>query len=145
MANSIFFFFAIVIVSLPLKYIFIVIGLRIFLLIIHSHQRMESQEEREGTEVSGASEKPIMRMVYYYYINYREFANVVKYKLHRMRQKLEEEDSKAVRTGCAGCMCVISVQREGAYWDPRPPLLPGETVICWHIVFVVDLCTYVVQ
>ncbi len=59
---------------------------------------MESQEERVGTDVSsgGASEKPNMRMVHYYYINYREFANVVKYKLHRMRHKLEEESSKAV-------------------------------------------------
>lgn len=65
---------------------------------------MESQEDKGGgNEVSGGSgnsEKPTMRMVYYYYINYREFANVVKYKLHRMRQKLEEEDSKAV------CECV---------------------------------------
>lgn len=61
---------------------------------------MESQEERGGSEVSsssgGAPERPNMRMVHYYYINYQEFANVVKYKLHRMRHKLEEENSKAV-------------------------------------------------
>jgi len=62
---------------------------------------MESQEEREGMERSTGtsttgSEKPNMRMVYYYYINYREFANVVKYKLHRMRHKLEEDNSKVV-------------------------------------------------
>ena len=66
-----------------------------------SQQRMESQEERTGVERSTGtttgSEKPNMRMVYYYYINYREFANVVKYKLHRMRHKLEEDNSKVVR------------------------------------------------
>lgn len=54
---------------------------------------MESQEEKGVAE---AMEKPSMRMVQYYYINYKQFVNVVKCKLHQMRMKLEDEDNRAV-------------------------------------------------
>ena len=33
-----------------------------------------------------------IKMMHYYYINYKEFVNVVKYKLDQMRKKLESED-----------------------------------------------------
>lgn len=36
--------------------------------------------------------KPNPRLVHYYYINYKEFVNVVKCKLHMMRKKLESDD-----------------------------------------------------
>ena len=40
-----------------------------------------------------ASARP--RMVHYYYINYKQFVNVVKYKLDMMRKKLESDDKMA--------------------------------------------------
>lgn len=35
-----------------------------------------------------------LRMVYYYYINYKQFVNVVKYKLDKMRKAIEAEEKK---------------------------------------------------
>ena len=54
---------------------------------------MECQDESGGAEVM---EKHNMRMVQYYYINYKQFVNVVKCKLHQMRMKLEDDDSRTV-------------------------------------------------
>lgn len=68
---------------------------------------MESQEEKGGAE---ASEKQNPRMVHYYYINYKQFANVVKYKLHQMRMKLEAEDSRAVNVW-RFCFCGVFVYK----------------------------------
>lgn len=36
------------------------------------------------------------KMVHYYYINYRQFVNVIKYKLDQIRKRLES-DGKMVR------------------------------------------------
>lgn len=50
---------------------------------------MESEE--------GAAEKEKhLKMVHYYYINYKQFVNVVKYKLDQMRKKIEAEERKVL-------------------------------------------------
>jgi len=60
---------------------------------------MESTEGGGGQEGGGGAgggtegEKHL-RMVYYYYINYKQFVNVVKYKLDRMRKAIEAEEKK---------------------------------------------------
>ena len=47
-------------------------------------------------EVPPESEENVRpRMVHYYYINYKQFVNVVKYKLDMMRKKLESDDKMA--------------------------------------------------
>lgn len=40
------------------------------------------------------TEKTHMRLVTYWYINYKQFVNVVKYKLDQMRKKIESEQKK---------------------------------------------------
>ena len=52
-----------------------------------------------------------LRMVYYYYINYKQFVNVVKYKLDKMRKAIEAEEKKVCVGGREGvrrkvCVCV---------------------------------------
>ena len=44
--------------------------------------------------------KQRIRMVHYYYINYKAFVNAVKYKLDQMREKIENEARKVVF-----CLC----------------------------------------
>ena len=39
-------------------------------------------------------EREKIKMVHYYYINYKQFVNVVKYKLDQMRKKIEAEERK---------------------------------------------------
>ncbi len=51
--------------------------------------------EVPDTEIEGgATPKP--KMIHYYYINYKLFVNVVKYKLDMMRKKVESEDRMVV-------------------------------------------------
>ena len=52
-----------------------------------SLQKMESEE-------GGAEGQKHLRMTHYYYINYKQFVNVVKYRLYHMRRKLEMEEKK---------------------------------------------------
>ena len=37
-----------------------------------------------------------LRMVHYYYINYKQFVNVVKYRLDKMRKTLEADEKKVI-------------------------------------------------
>ena len=46
--------------------------------------------------------KQRIRMVHYYYINYKAFVNAVKYKLDQMREKIENEARKVVF-----CLCKL--------------------------------------
>lgn len=39
-----------------------------------------------------------LRMVHYYYINYKQFVNVVKYRLDQMRRKLEMDEKKVMKS-----------------------------------------------
>lgn len=56
--------------------------------LIKSLQKMESEEgQAEGQKH--------LRMTHYYYINYKQFVNVVKYRLDHMRRKLEMEEKKS--------------------------------------------------
>ena len=58
---------------------------------LHSLQKMESEEgnfQQDGQKH--------LRMIHYYFINYKQFVNVVKYRLDHMRRKLEMEE-KTVR------------------------------------------------
>lgn len=48
-----------------------------------SMQKMEAEESGEGSKH--------LKMAQYYYINYKEFVNVVKYKLDMMRKKTQSE------------------------------------------------------
>ena len=49
---------------------------------------MENEEKlTEGPEKH-------MKMVHYYYINYKQFVNVVKFKLDQMRKKIESNEKK---------------------------------------------------
>lgn len=67
-------------------------------------QKMEgaSREKADKTGKEGAgqvgagpdTEKTHMRLVSYWYINYKQFVNVVKYKLDQMRKKIESEQKK---------------------------------------------------
>ena len=47
--------------------------------------------ENEESESDGQKH---LRMIHYYYINYKQFVNVVKYRLDHMRRKLEMEEKK---------------------------------------------------
>ena len=47
--------------------------------------------ESEESNVEGQKH---LRMVHYYYINYKQFVNVVKYRLDQMRRKLEMDEKK---------------------------------------------------
>ena len=49
--------------------------------------------ENEDGETRSDGQK-IMRMTHYYFINYKQFVNVVKYRLDHMRRKLEMEETK---------------------------------------------------
>ena len=49
--------------------------------------------ESEEGGVHGDGQKH-MRMIHYYFINYKQFVNVVKYRLDHMRRKLEMEEKK---------------------------------------------------
>lgn len=49
-----------------------------------SVQRMESKELDNGEKRS--------YLCHYYYINYKVFVNVVKYKLDRMRERIQAEE-----------------------------------------------------
>ena len=55
-----------------------------------SMQKMETEEGGSSGEHSKH-----LKMIHYYYINYKEFVNVVKYKLDMMRKKIQSE-GKAV-------------------------------------------------
>ncbi len=46
----------------------------------------------EGSVPDTSSRKPTPKMNHYYYINYKQFVNVVKYKLDQMRKSLESRD-----------------------------------------------------
>ena len=59
-------------------------GRHIAYLFVSRLQKMEVPPDSE----EGAKPK----MVHYYYINYQQFVNVVKYKLDQMRKKLESAD-----------------------------------------------------
>lgn len=56
-----------------------------------------------------------LRMVYYYYINYKQFVNVVKYKLDKMRKAIEAEEKKVCVGGREG-VAVSGWERYGGYW-----------------------------
>ncbi len=59
-------------------------------LINHSIQRIESIVS--STSTTGDKKNITMQ---YYYINYKVFVNVVKYKLHRIREKIQTEERKS--------------------------------------------------
>ena len=48
--------------------------------------------ENEEGETRRADGQKLMRMTHYYFINYKQFVNVVKYRLDHMRRKLEMEE-----------------------------------------------------
>jgi hypothetical protein len=50
----------------------------------YSMQKMETERE------DGEPNKHL-KMIHYYYINYKEFVNVVKYRLDMMRKKIQSE------------------------------------------------------
>ena len=52
-----------------------------------SMQKMESEEGEGGNEGQ-------KHLTHYYFINYKQFVNVVKYRLDHMRRKLEMEEKK---------------------------------------------------
>lgn len=58
---------------------------------INSIQRIESFE----SATSGDNTKKSIT-VQYYYINYKVFVNVVKYKLHRIREKIRSDERKVM-------------------------------------------------
>ena len=53
---------------------------------------MEVQAPEEGVAPDTSGRKPAPKMMHYYYINYKQFVNVVKYKLYQMRKNLESKD-----------------------------------------------------
>lgn len=53
---------------------------------VTSIQKMEQHETEKGEKKS--------HLCYYYYINYKLFVNVVKYKLDQMRKKIEGEERR---------------------------------------------------
>ena len=58
--------------------------------------------ENEEGETRADGQK-LMRMTHYYFINYKQFVNVVKYRLDHMRRKLEMEEKNVsdLHTGYA--------------------------------------------
>ncbi|CAI8025266.1 General transcription factor IIE subunit 1 [Geodia barretti] len=58
--------------------------------LIRSLQKMENEEGE--TRADG---QKLMRMTHYYFINYKQFVNVVKYRLDHMRRKLEMEEKNS--------------------------------------------------
>ena len=59
----------------------------------------DTRERAKGSSREGAfpdGERQHMRLVNYWYINYKQFVNVVKYKLDQMRKKIESEQKKVV-------------------------------------------------
>lgn len=61
--------------------------------------------ENEGSESDGQKH---LRMIHYYYINYKQFVNVVKYRLDHMRRKLEMEEKKVKDGGVYMARDVVS-------------------------------------
>lgn len=59
----------------------------VYHLILDSIQRVESVESTTSSEKKNIT-------VQYYYINYKVFVNVVKYKLHRIREKIRSDERK---------------------------------------------------
>ena len=55
-------------------------------MVMYSIQKMEPEDS--GTNEEGSKH---LKMAQYYYINYKEFVNVVKYKLDMMRKKTQSE------------------------------------------------------
>ena len=60
---------------------------------------MQKMETDDG-ESNGDSSKHL-KMIHYYYINYKEFVNVVKYKFDMMRKKIQSEG----KTVCDKPLC----------------------------------------
>ena len=54
-------------------------------------QKMETENE------SSSESNKHLKMIHYYYINYKEFVNVVKYKLDMMRKKIQSEGKTVSR------------------------------------------------
>ena len=50
-------------------------------------QKMETEHEDGGSSEPNKH----LKMIHYYYINYKEFVNVVKYRLDMMRKKIQSE------------------------------------------------------
>ena len=83
--------------------------------IFFSLQRMESTDIGEGGRgergPGGVVEgEKHLRMVYYYYINYKQFVNVVKYKLDKMRKAIEAEEKKVCEGEGGGCEAGLNVE-----------------------------------
>lgn len=49
--------------------------------------QVDKKEGEKGEE----TKKPAPKLMHYYYINYKLFVNVVKYKLDNMRKRLESD------------------------------------------------------
>lgn len=83
---------------------------------------MEVQPEAaEKAEKSEEGKKPAPKMMHYYYINYKLFVNVVKYKLDHMRKKLESDTNMAQnRTSykCSMCNSTFSDLDVDKLFDP---------------------------
>ena len=71
-------------------------------------QKMETEREDGG---SGEPNKHL-KMIHYYYINYKEFVNVVKYRLDMMRKKIQSEGKTVSMSdsllSCDNYICFLS-------------------------------------
>lgn len=63
--------------------------------------------EVQGDKGDG-ERKPAPKMMHYYYINYKQFVNVVKYKLDQMRKKMESDDKMVLSTSKTQLMPAFS-------------------------------------
>ena len=85
----------------------------------NSLQKMESEGE------VGPGQKQHLKMVHYYYINYKQFVNVVKFKLDHMRKKIESEEKQVCICNVAPMPChsIPSSSTMSAF------LLPGIAIV----------------
>lgn len=75
-------------------------------IILLSMQKMESGDGESNGEPSKH-----LKMMNYYYINYKEFVNVVKYKLDMMRKKIQSEGKTVsyLMLRCSSSVCVYNL------------------------------------
>ena len=54
-------------------------------------------DQREAAEKKDETKRVAPKLTHYYYINYKLFVNVVKYKLDQMRKRLESNSNMVSR------------------------------------------------
>ncbi|KAI6214097.1 Transcription initiation factor IIE subunit alpha [Aphelenchoides besseyi] len=70
------------------------------------------------------------RKVNYYHVNYKAILNVTKYKIDRMRQKIESHEQDNVRKAsyiCTGCQKHYDALEIGTIYDPTT-----QELTCWQ-------------